>query len=81
MRVQILVKPNPGRTAAAAEGDVVVLLIGMRINHCWGVRHWLPVLLAMPRVLSELGKDPSGGLLGHTPLSGSPRTYYVVQYR
>lgn len=28
-------KPLPGRTTAAAEGDVVVLLIGMRINHFW----------------------------------------------
>ncbi|QKW09409.1 DUF4188 domain-containing protein [Streptomyces sp. NA04227] len=73
-------KPIPGRTTAAARGDVVVLLIGMRINHFWGVHHWLPVFLAMPRMLRELSKDPSRGLLGHTLLSGSPRTYYVVQY-
>lgn len=73
-------KPNPGRTTAAAEGEVVVLLIGMRINHFWGVHHWLPVLLAMPRMLRELGKDKGRGLLGHTLLTGSPRTYYVVQY-
>lgn len=29
-------KPIPGRTTAAAEGDVVILLIGMRINHFRG---------------------------------------------
>ncbi|MGW1089734.1 DUF4188 domain-containing protein [Streptomyces sp. NPDC002596] len=73
-------KPIPGRTTAAAEGDVVVLLIGMRINHFWGVHHWLPVFVAMPRMLRELSRDRSRGLLGYTLLSGSPRTYYVVQY-
>ncbi|MFD7620898.1 DUF4188 domain-containing protein [Streptomyces sp. NPDC059802] len=70
----------PGRTTAAAEGEVVVLLIGMRINHFRGVHHWLPVLTAMLRMLRELGKDKGRGLLGCTLLSGSPRTYYVVQY-
>ncbi|MFE7709501.1 DUF4188 domain-containing protein [Streptomyces sp. NPDC057486] len=73
-------KPIPGRTTAAAEGDAVVLLIGMRINHFWGVHHWLPVFVAMPRMLRELSRDRSRGLLGYTLLSGSPRTYYVVQY-
>jgi heme-degrading monooxygenase HmoA len=73
-------KPIPGRSTAAAEGDAVVLLIGMRINHFWGVHHWLPVFAAMPRMLRELSRDKSRGLLGYTLLSGSPRTYYVVQY-
>ncbi|MCX0246252.1 DUF4188 domain-containing protein [Streptomyces drozdowiczii] len=70
----------PGRTTAAAEGEVVVLLIGMRINHFRGVHHWLPVMLAMLRMLRELKADRARGLLGHVLLSGSPRTYYVVQY-
>ncbi|WP_406092106.1 DUF4188 domain-containing protein [Streptomyces sp. NBC_01013] len=73
-------KPIPGRMTAAAEGDVVVLLIGMRINHFRGVHHWLPVLLAMPRLLRELSREKSRGLLGYHLLTGSPRTYYVVQY-
>jgi heme-degrading monooxygenase HmoA len=73
-------KPIPGRSTAAAEGEVVVLLIGMRINHFWGVHHWLPVFAAMPRMLRELSRDRSRGLLGYTLLTGSPRTYYVVQY-
>ncbi|GAA3765754.1 DUF4188 domain-containing protein [Streptomyces chiangmaiensis] len=68
------------RTTAAAEGDVVVLLIGMRINHFWAVHHWLPVFLAMPRMLRELTKQPGRGLLGQVLLTASPRTYYVVQY-
>ncbi|WP_055524293.1 DUF4188 domain-containing protein [Streptomyces graminilatus] len=74
------VKPNAGRMTAASEGDVVVLLIGMRINHFWAVRHWFPVLMGMGRMLRELGSDPSRGLLSHVLLTASPRTYYVVQY-
>lgn len=68
------------RTTAAAEGDVTVLLIGMRINHFWAVHHWLPALLAMARMLRELAKNPERGLLSHVLLTASPRTYYVVQY-
>ncbi|SPF03575.1 DUF4188 domain-containing protein [Streptomyces sp. MA5143a] len=69
-----------GRTTAAAEGDVVVLLIGVRINHFWAVHHWMPVLAAMPRMLRELREDPGRGLLNAVLLTASPRTYYVVQY-
>jgi heme-degrading monooxygenase HmoA len=73
-------KVAAGRTTASAEKDVVVLLIGMRINHFWAVHHWVPVFLAMPRMLRELQKAPERGLLSHVLLTASPRTYYVVQY-
>ncbi|MFF0782402.1 DUF4188 domain-containing protein [Streptomyces sp. NPDC003720] len=73
-------KPVLGRTTAAAEGDVVVLLIGMRVNHFWAVHQWLPVMLAMFRMLGELARDEDRGLLGRVLLTASPRTYYVVQY-
>ncbi|MER6064461.1 DUF4188 domain-containing protein [Streptomyces sp. NPDC001792] len=68
------------RTTADAKGEVVVLLIGVRINRFLAVRLWLPVMLAMLRMLRELGKDPARGLRGHVLLTASPRTYYVVQY-
>ncbi|MER6422499.1 DUF4188 domain-containing protein [Streptomyces sp. NPDC001137] len=68
------------RTTADAKGDVVVLLIGMRINRFWAVHLWLPVMLGMFRMLRELAKDPARGLLSRVLLSASPRTYYVVQY-
>ncbi|WP_449340583.1 DUF4188 domain-containing protein, partial [Streptomyces canarius] len=68
------------RTTADAKGDVVVLLIGMRINRFRAVRLWLPVMLAMLRMLRELEKDPARGLLAKVLLTASPRTYYVVQY-
>ncbi|MEU9391534.1 DUF4188 domain-containing protein [Streptomyces sp. NPDC048324] len=69
-----------GRTTADTEGDVVVLLIGMRVNHFWAVHQWLPVMMAMFRMLGELARNHDRGLLGHVMLTASPRTYYVVQY-
>ncbi|MFI6036270.1 DUF4188 domain-containing protein [Streptomyces sp. NPDC051315] len=68
------------RTTADAQGDVVVLLIGMRINRFRAVHQWLPVMLAMLRMLAELKKQPERGLLSRVLLTASPRTYYVVQY-
>ncbi|MEV6976420.1 DUF4188 domain-containing protein [Kitasatospora sp. NPDC093806] len=73
-------KPTPGFTTAAATGDTVVLLIGMRINRFWAVHQWGPMMLAMFRMLYELAKEPERGLRGRILLTASPRTYYVVQY-
>ncbi|UFR02070.1 DUF4188 domain-containing protein [Streptomyces sp. Go40/10] len=68
------------RTTADAQGEVVVLLIGMRIHRFRAVRLWLPVMLAMFRMLRELEKDPARGLRAKVLLTASPRSYYVVQY-
>ncbi|MER5438010.1 DUF4188 domain-containing protein [Streptomyces sp. NPDC002790] len=76
----VFAKPHLGRTTAAAEGDVVVFLIGMRINHFWAVHRWLPVMYAMPMMLRELGRNRTAGLLNHVLLTANPRTYFVVQY-
>ena len=55
---------NPTRMTANIEGDFVVFLIGMRINKWWKIHKWLPVFLAMPRMLRELARDRSAGFLG-----------------
>lgn len=55
---------EPHRMAAEIEGDFVVFLIGMRINKPWKVHKWLPVFLAMPRMLKELKARPESGFLG-----------------
>jgi hypothetical protein len=55
-------------------------VIGMRINKLRAVRSWLPVLMAMPRMLKELSQDPAGGLLGFRVQLGGPRDFSVVQY-
>lgn len=69
------------RTADLADRDeVVVFLIGMRINRLRQVRRWLPVLMAMPRMIVELAKDPSRGLLSRPRTFLSGRTVLLVQY-
>ncbi len=66
---------NPQRMTVEFEGDFVVFLIGMRINKPWKVHKWLPVFLAMPRMLKELKNRPESGFLGYT--LGLPA---IVQY-
>lgn len=55
------------RMAAQIDGDFVVFLIGMRINKPWKIAKWLPVFLAMPKMIRELDRAPSSetGFLGH----------------
>src|SRR5258708_14899124 len=52
------------RVTASIDRDIVVFLIGMRINRLWKIHKWLPVALAMPRMVRELYADPSSGFLG-----------------
>ena len=61
------------------DGDLVVFLIGMRINKPWRPDLWLPVFFAMSKVLAELSKDADSGLLGYrlTFGAGGP---LLVQY-
>jgi hypothetical protein len=51
------------RVSAEVEAEIVVFLIGMRINRLWKVWKWLPVLIAMPRMLKELAAHPELGML------------------
>ena len=67
------------RMCAEPDKDIVVFLIGMRINKLWKVWRWLPVAAAMPRMLKELGARPDLGLIAAFPyLSG--RVLGVTQY-
>lgn len=69
------------RTADLGDRDgVVVFLIGMRINRPWQPWSWLPVFIAMPRMIRELMKDPSWGLLARPRTYMSGRTFLLVQY-
>ncbi|MFI6083527.1 DUF4188 domain-containing protein [Streptomyces sp. NPDC051217] len=69
-----------GRMTADAKGDVVVFLIGMRVNNFRALRSWWPVFTAMPKMLKELSRDKGSGLIGFQSLLGFPRVLYVVQY-
>ena len=54
----------PERMTAAIDGEFVVFLIGMRVNKPWKIHKWLPVFLAMPKMLRELKAHPEAGFLG-----------------
>ncbi len=66
------------RLTAELEGEFVVFLIGMRINNALKVHKWLPVALAMPRMITELDRQPELGFI-HAETWFS-RTTIVVQY-
>ena len=51
------------RVCAEVEGEIVVFLIGMRINRPWKVWKWLPVVIAMPKMMRELAAHPELGML------------------
>ncbi len=59
-----MAKVHKGRFTAEVDGDVVVFVIGMRFNKLWKVHKWMPVFVAMPKMLRVLLSDPSKGLLG-----------------
>lgn len=68
-----------GRHSTVPTPGTVVFIIGMRINQLRRLRTWVPVMLAMPRMLAELGQRPELGLLGaKTYVSG--RTVATIQY-
>lgn len=67
-----------GRMTATLEGDFMVFMIGMRFNKLWAIHQWLPIFLAMPRMLQELYSHPELGLLHHEMWVG--RTIILVQY-
>jgi hypothetical protein len=61
------------------DGELVVFLIGIRVNRPWRPDLWWPVFRAMPSMLAELSRDPESGLLGYRFLVGADGGT-VVQY-
>jgi hypothetical protein len=53
-----------GRMTVDNSEDLVVFLIGGRVNRWWYLPIVLPILTTMIRMLRELKKDPALGLLG-----------------
>jgi hypothetical protein len=66
------------RLTANLEGDFVVFLIGLRINQPLKIHKWLPVFMAMPKMLTELYRQPELGFLHAESWFG--RTTIMVQY-
>ena len=69
---------HSARMTAAVDGDIVLFLIGMRLNQPWAVHKWLPVARAMPRMLRELYQNPGLGFVSHELWFS--RTLILVQY-
>jgi hypothetical protein len=72
-------KVIPARMTHDHDGDLVVFLIGMRINKPWRPDLWLPTFLAMGPMLAELAKDKDSGLLGYRVTFGAGGPL-LVQY-
>ena len=66
------------RMSVEMEGEFVVFLIGMRVNKPWKLHKWLPVFLAMPKMLKEREAHPESGCLGHSGLGGGNRPVLAV---
>ncbi|MGK9274097.1 DUF4188 domain-containing protein [Williamsia muralis] len=62
-----VVKTTHDRTSG---DNVVVFLLGMRMNKIWRVDAWLPVLVGQYRMVKELSSDPESGLLGYRTVFG-----------
>jgi hypothetical protein len=68
------------RYTACVQKPIVLFLIGMRFNNFLAIRKWLPVALAMPRMLRELTEKPDSGLLFYRSGYISGRVILVQQY-
>ena len=66
------------RLTAHLDGDYVVFLIGLRVNQPLKIHKWLPVFMAMPKMLTELYRQPDLGFLHAESWFG--RTTIMVQY-
>ena len=73
-----MTSPHFPRAMAQLDGEFVVFLIGARINKPWAIHKWLPVAVAMPKMIRELEQNPELGFLGCEQYAG--RTTLMLQY-
>ncbi|BFH16642.1 transcriptional regulator [Paenibacillus dendritiformis] len=66
-------------TVEDREQDIVVFLIGMRVNKWRAVHQWWPVFKAMPPMIRELYTHPELGFLS-LETTVNLRTILMVQY-
>jgi Domain of unknown function (DUF4188) len=68
----------PKRMTATMDGEFCLFLIGMRINRPWKIHKWLPVAMAMPKMLRELSMHKDLGFLASHAWFG--RSIITLQY-
>jgi hypothetical protein len=78
LKYSVMSKTINQRMTVKMEGDFVVFIIGMRINRFWKLSKWLPVAIAMPKMLKELSRNPGSGFMGFQNYGGIPPV--IVQY-
>jgi hypothetical protein len=69
------------RMTVANDQELVVFLIGMRVNKVWKVQKWVPVAAAMTRMLRELNEHPDMGFLGVQMTLNFPTTFMIQYWR
>jgi hypothetical protein len=69
------------RMTVANEQELVLFLIGMRVNKVLKVQKWVPVVNAMRRMLKELNEHPEMGFLGVETTLNFPTTLMVQYWR
>ncbi|KGX92536.1 transcriptional regulator [Pontibacillus halophilus JSM 076056 = DSM 19796] len=72
-------KVYAGRYTTEGKDEVVVFIIGMRMNRFFKIHKWLPVLRSMPPMISELYRNRSLGFRSLDSMFGW-RTIYMIQY-
>ncbi|GCF09761.1 DUF4188 domain-containing protein [Dictyobacter arantiisoli] len=69
------------RMTVANEQELVVFLIGMRVNKVLKVQKWTPVAASMTRMLKELKLHPEMGFLGGETTLNFPTTVMIQYWR
>ncbi|MCM3762902.1 DUF4188 domain-containing protein [Alkalihalobacillus oceani] len=67
------------RYTAPNDRDIVLFIIGMRIQQWWNIKAWWPVFTAMPPMMKELYAEKDNGFLSHNAAWGG-RTIVFTQY-
>lgn len=71
----------PGRYTAQYDRQLVVFLIGMRVNKLWAVSKWWPVAMAMGPMIETLYRHPEKGFLGGRTLIEWPGVTMIQYWR
>ncbi|MDX6355944.1 MAG: hypothetical protein QOF98_2847, partial [Streptomyces sp.] len=69
-----------GRFTTANDEEVVLFLLGIRVNKLRALRSWLPAVRALPPMLQELTADPDSGLLYSRTQRYGLREITLLQY-
>lgn len=74
-------KTQRGRWTHAHDGEVVVFVVGMRVNRWRSVPAWSAVLRAMPRMLGELSRERERGMLRQRTTLGRHGPEVITYWR